>query len=1230
MLASEVRSLRTEELIALRAEVTKYSDDQPRDEAGRWASDGGTPGAPGLQAVWDAAYRPIDAAATAELQAHGYAGADIALNGDPGMVKRTVEAYKRLAEQFPKTAAAIKAITVRPPSLKVLEGMSNAGIAATSGDGRTVMINPYWMTHPDEYDKVNQQAIATGWFTPGTAKLEGVIAHEFGHTIFAQEPGASELLIDLTVRGMTHDLGDYVPSGYAGTDVQEWWAEMVSQAINEPREAQSVPVREVASYLQNLSEQEKGSADIVKFDPSQPRDEAGRWTATASEVGGLPGATEYNEARANRFVNYPANEYNGVQLHMHAGIEVWPSALEQVRPDNFAALSTALLRLHDQFPDVKVTELSATPFSDPATLAQAHRTGDGDAIWLSSRWWSGDLPAGAAGWHPEGTGNATGYITHEFGHALDRNLLRATPGFIGSEVADSYRAWRQDFATDKARWPGGYGQTNVMEAMADLFAATYTPGATREPESANLEQALAGNYKAAPEPVLQLSKFDPSQPRDEAGRWTAGGSAASLDRLGMETVAPGARFKPEGIAPEYHPMIREVLKEFAARFPGVASRGGGVKVWASSQLAPDSQAETLGNTVRLSKTWYNTPASAWPTEEFTARFSVDPSARGTLVHELGHVVDADGGMADGSYYPSMDLYEQVGEGEPISGYSLTSPMENFAESFAAWWDGKYTDSPQVQAVEGFIADRYPDAITKADTISPLVFSDEMRRLLVEAYKEAFTAGWDDTDTETDLADNTIDDMLEQEVPDLNQTITSVAALLIGGAVSGPMLVARLGQWAASLNAIYEKGFAGGVGTMGDVTRVTWVTEEDGIVCPLCDDRDGRTWLSGERHPYPGEGYYGAICEGGPNCRCSLTYELVAEVAEDAGDESAYDEPYDTIDAAAVPDLTILSVPELLRMRAALKYDESEPRDDHGRWTTEGGGPTGPLPIPESGSATGFPEPYNPNAVSLPLSKDDKLFWVAASRERLAAIRDNAGVSGTIGNAMLKDIAYGEPKTEPLYRGVRLLNDLSATSRADDPPRFVSGYLTGDFRPNTVIDLPLSSFSGSKEEALLYARADTPDRNGRYNDDGEPVPATDAFRGDPERTSVLIRIEPGAQTASIGSTFGGTTVDEQVTAGRFLVKEVSTNEETVSSYDKTWSGPVRTVVLQQIGVIDPDTGYNISKAARIKRIPLREMRFDPAFAEATLGRDEPVAKAALPDLSAYGTAELLALRAFAAA
>ncbi len=150
---------------------------------------------------------------------------------------------------------------------------------------------------------------------------------------------------------------------------------------------------------------------------------------------------------------------------------------------------------------------------------------------------------------------------------------------------------------------------------------------------------------------------------------------------------------------------------------------------------------------------------------------------------------------------------------------------------------------------------------------PLTLTDEAKKLLLAAYAEAMRAGWDDSGAEdAGWDDEQVATAAAKHGSLIADAVAALGAALLTGAVSAAMADARMGTYAASLNPVYEQGFASGVRTQGEINRVTWRTQEDGVVCDLCDERDGKMWFGDDEHPYPGDGGFGGpVCEGGWNC-----------------------------------------------------------------------------------------------------------------------------------------------------------------------------------------------------------------------------------------------------------------------------------------------------------------------------------------------------------------------------
>lgn len=151
-------------------------------------------------------------------------------------------------------------------------------------------------------------------------------------------------------------------------------------------------------------------------------------------------------------------------------------------------------------------------------------------------------------------------------------------------------------------------------------------------------------------------------------------------------------------------------------------------------------------------------------------------------------------------------------------------------------------------------------------VSPLSLSDQAKKLIQQAYIEAYQVGFDDSGAdEGDWDPEAAQAVADGQSSGLADLLLGLAGALLAGELSQAMADARMGQYAATLNPVYEQGFASGVTAQGQVSTATWHSEQDAEVCALCDERDGTVWYGDEDHPYPGEGTFGEVCEGAMNC-----------------------------------------------------------------------------------------------------------------------------------------------------------------------------------------------------------------------------------------------------------------------------------------------------------------------------------------------------------------------------
>lgn len=77
---------------------------------------------------------------------------------------------------------------------------------------------------------------------------------------------------------------------------------------------------------------------------------------------------------------------------------------------------------------------------------------------------------------------------------------------------------------------------------------------------------------------------------------------------------------------------------------------------------------------------------------------------------------------------------------------------------------------------------------------------------------------------------------------------------------------RANLYAAPVWTAYQAGRVAGA---GEDMVVIWHAEGDVHTCDLCAERDGKEYTPATLPGFPGDGLFGQICKGGPNCRCWL-------------------------------------------------------------------------------------------------------------------------------------------------------------------------------------------------------------------------------------------------------------------------------------------------------------------------------------------------------------------------
>lgn len=83
---------------------------------------------------------------------------------------------------------------------------------------------------------------------------------------------------------------------------------------------------------------------------------------------------------------------------------------------------------------------------------------------------------------------------------------------------------------------------------------------------------------------------------------------------------------------------------------------------------------------------------------------------------------------------------------------------------------------------------------------------------------------------------------------------------------------RINIYGQTLEAVYNKSYAQAAQESGKQWQITW-NLGPGENCDICKSRDGSQFTFDTLPGIPGSGMFGSdLCEGGPNCHCSLTFE----------------------------------------------------------------------------------------------------------------------------------------------------------------------------------------------------------------------------------------------------------------------------------------------------------------------------------------------------------------------
>jgi hypothetical protein len=218
------------------------------------------------------------------------------------------------------------------------------------------------------------------------------------------------------------------------------------------------------------------TVSAFKYSDDEPRDETGKWTSGGDADMASPSDWAGNSIKPDGSVDLSA-AMKGYEA-AHYGTDV--RGMVGCKPDDGLSALQKLGELQDQFPAVKVTSIGMTDGEwGEGRIAQT-RPGYGTAgeIELSPEYWTNSetdfrsLYGRDNGFHPDGTSNPSGYITHEFGHCVQSYFDHAG---IDADTHQKYLDWQQ--GPFKMSTPvSGYAKTSQPEKFAELFSGAMTKG----------------------------------------------------------------------------------------------------------------------------------------------------------------------------------------------------------------------------------------------------------------------------------------------------------------------------------------------------------------------------------------------------------------------------------------------------------------------------------------------------------------------------------------------------------------------------------------------------------------------------------------------------------------------------------------------------------------------------------------------------------------------------------
>jgi len=177
----------------------------------------------------------------------------------------------------------------------------------------------------------------------------------------------------------------------------------------------------------------------------------------------------------------------------------------------------------------------------------------------------------------------------------------------------------------------------------------------------------------------------------------------------------------------------------------------------------------------------------------------------------------------------------------------------------------------VAAIAAAVASKLGDLTrqVKQEKISTVSFVDTATDTMQGGYTDAYVTGATDYDPDYELDDED-ERNIEKRAQAQHPFLQGLAKDVLAG-LAAEELNSRLNTYGATMNAAYEEGFAQAVKDAVEDATIIWHATLDESCCEKCGDRDGEEYTFETLPGYPGDGGFGDLCDGGPNCRCTLEY-----------------------------------------------------------------------------------------------------------------------------------------------------------------------------------------------------------------------------------------------------------------------------------------------------------------------------------------------------------------------